>query len=140
MDSKTEEISESLEQPTDQIYSILHSYVQEDSTDSSKFQHQTKTEEEKSSKSTQQKWHYLKKQMLIYSQHSQTEYQEQTDSYDQPLQIAMTVMDPYTGDVVAMVGGTGVKTADRAWNWATEVRPCGSAAWSSPSAPTSQPT
>ena len=40
----------------------------------------------------------------------------------------MTVMDPYTGDVVAMVGGTGVKTADRAWNWATETRPCGSAA------------
>ena len=39
----------------------------------------------------------------------------------------MTVMDPYTGDVVAMVGGTGVKTADRAWNWAMEVRPCGSA-------------
>ena len=27
-----------------------------------------------------------------------------------------------------MVGGTGAKTADRGWNWATSVRPCGSAA------------
>lgn len=56
-----------------------------------------------------------------------TKYQEDTDSYDQPLQAAMTIVDPYTGDVVAMVGGTGTKTADRVWNWATEVRPCGSA-------------
>lgn len=67
-------------------------------------------------------------QKIAEEEFETTEYQQQTDSYDQPLQIAMTVMDPYTGDVVAMVGGTGVKTADRAWNWATEVRPCGSAA------------
>ena len=70
----------------------------------------------------------LKYQQIAEEEFETTEYQQQTDSYDQPLQIAMTVMDPYTGDVVAMVGGTGVKTADRAWNWATEVRPCGSAA------------
>lgn len=57
-----------------------------------------------------------------------TDYQEDTDSYDQPLQAAITIVDPYTGDVVAMVGGTGKKTADRSWNWATEARPCGSAA------------
>lgn len=67
-------------------------------------------------------------QQIAEEEFETTDYQEQTDSYDQPLQIAMTVMDPYTGDVVAMVGGTGVKTADRSWNWATEVRPCGSAA------------
>ena len=42
------------------------------------------------------------------------------------LQSAITVMDPYNGDVKAMVGGTGAKTADRGWNWATEPRPCGS--------------
>lgn len=42
------------------------------------------------------------------------------------LQSAITVMDPYTGDIVAMVGGAGAKTADRGWNWATEPRPCGS--------------
>ena len=44
------------------------------------------------------------------------------------LQGAISVIDPYTGYVVAMVGGTGAKTTDRGWNWATSVRPCGSAA------------
>lgn len=44
------------------------------------------------------------------------------------LQGAITIIDPYTGYIVAMVGGTGEKTADRGWNWATSVRPCGSAA------------
>ena len=42
------------------------------------------------------------------------------------LQGAITIMDPYNGDVKAMVGGAGAKTADRGWNWATEPRPCGS--------------
>lgn len=40
----------------------------------------------------------------------------------------ITIIDPYTGYIVAMVGGIGEKTADRGWNWATSVRPCGSAA------------
>ena len=39
----------------------------------------------------------------------------------------MTIVDPYTGYVVAMVGGAGVKTVDRGWNWATSTRQCGSA-------------
>ena len=56
-----------------------------------------------------------------------TSYAEYTDSYDQPLQAAITLMDPYTGDILAMVGGTGAKQYDRGWNWATEVRQCGSA-------------
>jgi len=43
------------------------------------------------------------------------------------LQAAITIMDPYTGDIVAMVGGSGAKVTDRGWNWATEPRPCGSA-------------
>ena len=56
-----------------------------------------------------------------------TDYTEVTDSYGQPLQSAVTVMDPYTGDILAMVGGTGAKEYDRGWNWATETRQCGSA-------------
>ena len=43
------------------------------------------------------------------------------------LQVGMTIVDPYTGYVVAMVGGAGVKTVDRGWNWATSTRQCGSA-------------
>ena len=39
----------------------------------------------------------------------------------------MTIVDPYTGYVVAMVGGAGVKQYDRGWNWATSARQCGSA-------------
>ena len=47
---------------------------------------------------------------------------------NEQLQGAITIVDPYTGCVVAMVGGIGPKTTDRGWNWATETRPCGSAA------------
>lgn len=43
------------------------------------------------------------------------------------LQGAITIVDPFTGYVVAMVGGIGPKVADRGWNWATSERPCGSA-------------
>ena len=43
------------------------------------------------------------------------------------LQVGMTIVDPYTGYVVAMVGGAGVKQYDRGWNWATSARQCGSA-------------
>ncbi len=48
------------------------------------------------------------------------------EQYGDPLQAAITLMDPYTGAVLAMVGGTGVKQADRGWNWATAPRQCGS--------------
>ena len=51
-----------------------------------------------------------------------------TGADNEQLQGAITIIDPYTGDVVAMVGGVGAKTADRGWNWATNPRPCGSAA------------
>lgn len=43
------------------------------------------------------------------------------------LQVGMTIVDPYTGYVVAMVGGAGVKEGARVWNWATSARQCGSA-------------
>ncbi len=35
---------------------------------------------------------------------------------------AMVVMDPYTGDILGMVGGRGEKTLNRAWNRATMTR------------------
>ena len=47
-------------------------------------------------------------------------------TYGDPLQAAITLMDPRTGAVLAMVGGTGVKAVDRGWNWATAPRQCGS--------------
>lgn len=56
-----------------------------------------------------------------------TKFADYTDSNDQPLQAAVTLIDPFTGDVLAMVGGTGAKMQDRGWNWATETRQCGSA-------------
>jgi len=56
-----------------------------------------------------------------------TSYTKYTDKNGEPLQAAITLMDPYTGDILAMVGGTGAKKYDRGWNWATEVRQCGSA-------------
>ena len=42
------------------------------------------------------------------------------------MQAAMTVIDPYTGDVVALVGGVGEKVISRGQNLATVRRPCGS--------------
>lgn len=56
-----------------------------------------------------------------------TNYAKYTDSKGEPLQAAITIVDPYTGDVVAMVGGTGAKEVDRGWNWATSARQPGSA-------------
>ena len=56
-----------------------------------------------------------------------TEYVDILDSEGEPLQAAITLMDPYTGEVLAVVGGTGVKTINRGWNWATTTRQCGSA-------------
>ncbi|MCI6226617.1 MAG: penicillin-binding protein, partial [Clostridiales bacterium] len=69
----------------------------------------------------------LKYQKIAENVFENTKYLNTKDSNGQSLQAAITVVDPYTGDVVAMVGGTGIKTADRGWNWATEVRQCGSA-------------
>ena len=42
------------------------------------------------------------------------------------MQAAMTIVDPYTGNVVAMVGGVGEKLISRGQNLATVCRPCGS--------------
>ena len=54
-----------------------------------------------------------------------------TNSYGEKeteqLQVGMTIVDPYTGYVVAMGGGAGVKEGARVWNWATSARQCGSA-------------
>lgn len=44
-----------------------------------------------------------------------------------PMNSAITITDPYTGDVVAMAGGVGVKEQSRTLNLATSRRPCGSA-------------
>lgn len=43
------------------------------------------------------------------------------------MQAAITVIDPYTGEVKAMVGGVGEKVLSRGQNLATVRRPCGSA-------------
>lgn len=45
----------------------------------------------------------------------------------QQLNSAITITDPYTGDIVAVAGGVGEKTASLALNLATTPRPCGSA-------------
>lgn len=45
----------------------------------------------------------------------------------QPLGSAITVIDPYTGDVVAMAGGVGEKEGSRTQNLARTRQPCGSA-------------
>lgn len=45
----------------------------------------------------------------------------------QPLGSAITVIDPYTGDVVAMAGGVGEKEGSRIQNLARTRQPCGSA-------------
>ena len=42
------------------------------------------------------------------------------------MQAAMTIVDPYTGNVVGMVGGVGEKLISRGQNLATVRRPCGS--------------
>ena len=59
-------------------------------------------------------------------------YQD-TSNFDYPsasgaqLDSAITIIDPYTGDIVAIAGGVGEKTVSRAQNLATRPRPCGSA-------------
>ena len=58
---------------------------------------------------------------------------EDTSNFDYPskngtpLSSAITITDPYTGDVVAMAGGVGEKTESLSLSLATSRRPCGSA-------------
>ncbi|MDY5016493.1 MAG: PBP1A family penicillin-binding protein [Eubacteriales bacterium] len=60
-------------------------------------------------------------QAIVDEVYQDTENLPHTTDISQP-QSAMVVMDPYTGDVLAMVGGTGEKTVDRAWNRATKTK------------------
>ena len=56
-----------------------------------------------------------------------------TSNFDYPsasgaqLDSAITIIDPYTGNIVAIAGGVGEKTVSRGLNLATANRPCGSA-------------
>ena len=78
---------------------------------------------------TTQNYEYQKIAESVFEDLSNTPYtRTKSTGETEQLQGAITIIDPYTGYVVAMVGGTGAKTADRGWNWATSVRPCGSAA------------
>ena len=58
---------------------------------------------------------------------------EDTSNFDYPskngtpLSSAMTIVDPYTGDVLAMAGGVGEKEVSLGLNLATSRRTCGSA-------------
>ena len=58
---------------------------------------------------------------------------EDTSNFDYPskngtpLSSAMTIVDPYTGDVLAMAGGVGEKEGSLSLNLATSRRTCGSA-------------
>lgn len=49
-----------------------------------------------------------------------------TSSSGQLLQSGITIIDPSTGNVVAMVGGVGEKTGNLVWNYATGKRQVGS--------------
>ncbi len=49
-----------------------------------------------------------------------------TSARGQKLHSAITIVEPSTGDVVAMVGDLGEKEGDLVLNWATTVRQCGS--------------
>lgn len=50
-----------------------------------------------------------------------------TSSSGQPLQSGITIVDPSTGNVVAMVGKVGKKVRNLGWNYAVGNRQCGSA-------------
>ena len=78
---------------------------------------------------TTQNYEYQKIAESVFTDLSNTPYTRTNSKGEtEQLQGAITIIDPYTGYIVAMVGGIGEKTADRGWNWATSVRPCGSAA------------
>lgn len=77
---------------------------------------------------TTQNYEYQAIAEKVYEDLSNTPYTiTKTDGSTEQLQGAMTIIDPYTGYVVAMVGGVGEKVYDRGLNWATTYRPCGSA-------------
>ena len=78
---------------------------------------------------TTQNYEYQKIAESVFEDLSNTPYTRTNSKGEtEQLQGAITIIDPYTGYVVAMVGGTGSKIYDRSLNWATTVRPCGSAA------------
>ena len=54
-------------------------------------------------------------------------FEEYTSADGTPIASAITIIDPYTGDVKAMAGGVGEKTANRELNLATSRRQPGSA-------------
>ena len=60
----------------------------------------------------------------IYEDPSNFDYPSPTGA---SLDSAMTITDPYTGDVLAMAGGVGEKEGSRSLNLATSPRTCGSA-------------
>lgn len=77
---------------------------------------------------TTQNYQYQKIAEDVFEDLSNTPYTiTKSDGTSEQLQGAMTIIDPYTGYVVAMVGGVGDKIYDRGLNWATTYRPCGSA-------------
>lgn len=47
---------------------------------------------------------------------------ENTSNFPGKSQSAMTIVDPYTGQIKGMVGGTGVKTDNHIWNRATQTK------------------
>ncbi len=60
----------------------------------------------------------------VYEDVSNLNYQS---SDGRQLQSGITIMDPYTGEIVATVGGIGEKTGKRTFSYASARRPCGSA-------------
>jgi len=54
-------------------------------------------------------------------------YDDLASAKGTPMDSAITLMDPYTGEVLAMAGGVGEKQVDRALNLATSPRAVGSA-------------
>lgn len=59
----------------------------------------------------------------VYNNRDNLSYTSQ--GYD--MQSAITIIDPYTGNIVAMAGGMGEKQGSRLFNYATAKRQCGSA-------------
>lgn len=65
-------------------------------------------------------------QLILESYYSETDNFSYSDEGEDP-QSSMIIIDPYTGDILAVAGAVGEKKADRIQNFATEtVRPAGS--------------
>lgn len=56
----------------------------------------------------------------------ENDYLHVTSAMGQPLRSAITIVDVTNGNVVAMVGDMGKKKGDMVWNYATDLRQCGS--------------